>query len=199
MDRTTTLAASITLTATMAFGTMAFAALGGSSVLSFESKAGAVAPGTAVEVAVTEPASVGENAPLDPAAGVGTSATATPATGATTARTAQVTVRPADVAPTTATTVKAITTNAVTTDASTTTVKSTTTASTTTVKATTTAPTTTVAAPVTTVKPQLYTVTGQAIPSNFSVPLSWRTKAIPAYPAGCRAGQLEDSGVWNCQ
>ena len=179
MDRTTTLAASITLTATMAFGTMAFAALGGSSVLSFESKAGAVAPGTAVEVAVTEPASVGENAPLDPAAGVGTSATATPATGATTE--------------------KAITTNAVTTDASTTTVKSTTTAPTTTVKATTTAPTTTVAAPVTTVKPQLYTVTGQAIPSNFSVPLSWRTKAIPAYPAGCRAGQLEDSGVWNCQ
>lgn len=180
MDRTTTLAASITLTATMAFGSMAFAALGGSSLISFGAKVDAIAPGTAVEVAVTEPAPAAVDTSV--VAAPATQATEAPAAEAPAATTAHVTVRSASAAPTT--TVKAAAT----------------TAPATTVKATTTtAPATTVAAPVTTMKPQLYTASGQVIPSSFTVPLSWRTKVIPAYPAGCRAGQLEDDGAWNCQ
>ena len=191
MDRTTTLAASITLTATMAFGSMAFAALGGSSMISFGAKVDAIAPGTAVAVAVTEPAPAAVDTSV--VAAPAPHATEAPAVEAPAATTAHVTVRSASAAPTA--------TSTATTAAPTTTVKAAaTTAPATTVKATTTtAPATTVAAPVTTVKPQLYTASGQVIPSSFTVPLSWRTKVIPSYPAGCRAGQLEDNGTWNCQ
>ena len=43
-----------------------------------------------------------------------------------------------------------------------------------------------------------YSVSGVPVPSSFSIPSSWRGP-IPDWPAGCRNGQLEDNGRWNCQ
>jgi hypothetical protein len=78
---------------------------------------------------------------------------------------------------------------------------------------TTLAPTTlppTTQAPTTTAKPivttttkapstQLYSVTGVPLPPGFSIPSGWPKNNIPNWPAGCRNGQLEDNGKWNCQ
>jgi hypothetical protein len=43
-----------------------------------------------------------------------------------------------------------------------------------------------------------YSVSGVPVPASFSIPSSWRGP-IPDWPAGCRNGQLEDNGRWNCQ
>jgi len=113
--------------------------------------------------------------------GAATTGTTTPATTGGTTTTAPSTVvpttttrAPAGTAPTTA----APTTAAPTTAAPTT--------------------TTTVARPTTTVPPRT-TVSGQIIPAGWEISSVYNNKPIPSYPAGCKNGQLEDNGTWNCQ
>lgn len=146
---------------------------------------GAYDPGTTMAAVATEGSTTNSTSGSGQSVANGTSGT----------RSTTTTVRP------TTTTVRATTTT-------TTTVRSTTTTTTTTVRPTTTTtyvapttqtPTTTVRATTTTVATATrYSVTGVPVPSDFYIPRSW-TRPIPDWPSGCRRGQLEDNGVWNCQ
>ena len=192
MDRRTAVAVSVSLLATVAVGTLAFAALGGVDVLGFGSQPDSVpveivetAPSsTAVgdtTVAVTTTTLVGEvpGTTIDPAAATGDGAVSTP--GATTPRS----TTPGATSPATApaATSRAATTPPVTVAPT----------------APATAAPTTVAVPRTTVAPAT-TAAPPASTLPAGVPKDWPAGVpIPPKPPGCVDGQLEDNGVWNCQ
>ena len=191
MDRRTSLAASITVTATLAFGAVAFAALGGAGLFAGDTSADSAA--STSPVIVTQPAG-----PLDTSATVPAESTA-PGTPTVTIAQSNGGSRPAGGG---SNTPAAGTTGASTAGTTGTTAggATTTTTKSTVAPTTSAAPTTTAAAATTTtVKAQLYSITGVPVPAGFKVPSKWIAKGIPDWPVGCKKGQLEDNGVWNCE